>query len=268
MSGTHYNPGLVKQLVLLLALPLTLCGTGYALFSQQLSINTSTTKPLYSASQYIYATYTKTETPSGSNTNYSLSAIITNKGVTSVTAWQVKFDVPSNVATVTCSAAVTCTKSGVTVTVVNGAGNGTVAAGASTAAFTISFTSATAKYTLQNVYTSATLSTAYQNVAGLTVSSVKGTSTKAGRTWTHPYTFTVTNSSGQNLSGWQALCTWTSLATTSTISTNVNYVTSTARITFTSKTALNTGNNIVFTGRFTKNSSTWVVSSCTVQGRG
>lgn len=192
---------------------------------------------------------------------------ITNKGVTSVTAWSIKFNVPTGVTTVTCSSTVTCTTSGVTVTVVNKAANGTIAAGAS-ATFTVSFTSATAKYTLQNVIVSGTLSNTYQTIAGLTVGFVKGTVTKNGSTYTYPYTFTVTNASGQNLSAWQALCSWSSNAASSTVDSTVNYTTAAARITFTSKTALNNTANIVFNGTFTKNSSTWTISSCTVQGKG
>lgn len=192
---------------------------------------------------------------------------ITNKGVTSVTAWSIKFNVPTGVTTVTCSSTVTCTRSGVTVTVVNKAANGTIAAGASVT-FTVSFTSSTAKYTLQNVIVSGTLSTTYQTIAGLTVGFVKGTVTKNGSTYTYPYTFTVTNASGQNLSAWQALCSWSSNATTSTVDSTVNYTTAAARITFTSKAALDSAANIVFNGTFTKNSSTWTISSCTIQGKG
>lgn len=268
MFGRSRHTSLTRQLALLSILPLALTGTGYALFSQNLSIAADTAKPAYSSSQYLYVTYTKTETKNGNNTNYSFNPVtITNTGVTSVTAWQIKFNVPSNVTTVTCSSAVTCTKSGVTVTVVNKTANATIAAGA-TRTFTVSFTSATAKYTLQNVIVSGTLSTAYQTVAGLTVGFVRGTRTQNGSTYTYPYTFTVANASGQNLSAWQAQCTWTNNATTSTVSTNVNYTTAAARITFTSKTALNTGENIVFTGTFTKNSSTWTISACTVTGKG
>ena len=267
MPRTNRNPSLIRQLLLLLVLPLTLSSTGYALFSQQLSLNTSTAKPLYSSSQYMYVAYTKAETPSGSNTNYSLGVTITNKGVTSVTAWQLKFSVPSDVTSVTCASSVTCTRSGTTVTVVNTASNGTLAAGASTATFAISFTSATAKYTLQDIYISGTYLASYQTITGLTVGFIKGTSSKKGQTYTYPYTFTITNSSGQNLSAWQAVCSWSSNPTTSTISNTVNYVTSAASITFTSISGLTDGSNIVFNGSFVINSSSWNITSCTVQGK-
>ena len=213
------------------------------------------------------ATYTKTETPQGNNTLYTFNpTTIRNIGVTGVTAWQFKFDVPADTTQLTCPATVTCTRSVNTVTIVNGAGNGTVAAGANTT-FNFSFVSVTPRYVLQNVFISGTFASTYQTIPGLTINRAAGASTRKGSTYTFPYTFTVTNASGQNLSAWQAVCTWTNLPTTSTISTTVNYVTAAANITFSSKTSLSTGSNIVFTGSFTKNSATWVVSGCTVQGR-
>lgn len=258
----------LMQLVLLSILPLALMGTGYALFAQSLQLNARSAKPLYNVSQNLYVTYTKSEAPSGNNTLYTLNPVtITNKGAVGVTAWQLKFDVPSDVASVTCASTVNCTKAGVTVTVTNGAANGTIAAGASTPAFTITFTSATARYVLQNIYTSGTYSTAFQTIAGLTVQPVAGTSTKSGANYKYPYTFTVTNSTGNNLSAWQAVCNWSAAPSTTTISTNVNYTTTASAITFTSKTALTNGANIQFTGSFVIKSASWSITGCSVQGK-
>lgn len=251
--------------MLLTILPLALAGTGYALFTKSLTLNTDVVKPYYSSTQQLYATYTKTETANGSNTNYSLSMIVKNTGVTAVTAWQVKFDVPSNVATVTCQSTVTCTKSGVTVTLVNKAANGTIASGASTTAFSITFTSATAKYTLQNIYVSGTYSTTYATIAGLTVGYVAGTRTKSGSNYTYPYTFTVTNSTTQTL-GWKAVCTWKSNPTTKVVDSTVTYTAATANVTFTYKTSIGSLSNFTFNGSFTLKSTTWTISGCTVTG--
>ena len=259
------HASLARQLILLTALPLALAGTGYALFSKSLTLTADTAKPYYSSTQQLYASYTKTETANGSNTNYSLSMRVTNKGVTGVTAWQVKFDVPSGVGTVTCQNTVTCTKSGVTVTLVNKTANRNIAAGAATANFTITFTSATARYTLQNMYTSGTYATTYAAIAGLTVGYVRGTVTNVGATYTYPYTFTVTNNTAQTL-GWRAVCTWTNNPTTKTVSPTVTFTAAAAQITFTYITSVPSLTNFVFTGTFTRNSSTWTISGCTVTG--
>lgn len=257
----------MKQLALLSVVPLTITGTGYALFTQNLTLGTTAAKPAYSSSQQLYVTYTKTESPSGSTTNYSFNPVtIANKGAVSVTAWQLKYDVPADVTAVTCASTVTCTRSGVTVTVNNGTGNGTINAGANTT-FTMSFTSATAKYTLQNVIISGTYSTAYQTITGLTITPTKGTSTKNGSTYTYPYSFKVTNGSGTNLSGWQAVCNWSANPSTVTIDPTVNYTSTTTTITFTSITSLAAGSNITFNGRFVIKNSTWNITSCTIQGK-
>lgn len=215
----------------------------------------------------MYATYTKTETPNGGNTNYSLSTTITNKGVTSITAWQYKFDVPSDVTSVVCQSTVTCTKSGVTVTIVNGASNGAIAAGAAASAFSITFTSATAKYTLQNNFVSGTFSTAYQTITGLSINPVRGTPVKSGGNYNIPYTFTVRNNTAQSLSAWQAVCTWATRPTTSTVDTTVTFVSAAGNGTFTSKTAISSLSNFVFNGTFVLKSNTWVISGCTIQGK-
>lgn len=213
----------------------------------------------------MYATYSKTETANGSNTNYALSMTVKNTGVTAVTAWQVKFDVPSNVTTVTCQTTVTCTKSGVTVTLVNKSTNGTIASGASTATISITFTSATAKYTLQNIYVSGTYSTTYATIAGLSVAYAAGTRTRSGSNYTYPYTFTVTNNTAQAL-GWKAVCTWSSNPTTKVVDSTVTYTAATANVTFTYKTSISALSNFSFNGSFTLKSSTWSISGCTVTG--
>ena len=266
MSKPFRHTSFVKQLALLMALPLAVSSTGYALFTQQLSINTQANKPLYSSSQSLRATYTKTEAPSGNTLLYTYNPMtVTNTGSVAVTAWQLKFDPPAGFSQLSCDATVTCTTSAGTVTVVNKAANGTINPGGNIQ-FSFTYKSSTPNYTLQNIYVSGTLAPVFQTMAGLTVGFVKGTATKKGNTWTYPYTFTVTNSSGQNVSAWRAICTWNAPSTSSTVSTTVNYVTTASNITFTSKTALNTGSNIVFTGSFTSTSTTWTISTCSVQG--
>ena len=191
---------------------------------------------------------------------------ITNTGSGAVTAWQLKFDPPAGFSQLSCPATVTCTTSGATVTIVNKAANGTIEPGGNVQ-FTFTYKSSTPNYTLQNIYVSGTLAPVYQTISGLTVAFVKGTATKKGKTWTHPHTFTVTNSSGQNVSAWRAICTWSTQPATSTIGTTVNYVTSASDITFTSKTALTNGANIQFTGSFVIKRASWSITGCSVQGK-
>lgn len=267
MSRASRRRTYLRHIAMLVALPLVLMGTGFALFSRNLSISTTLTKPAYSSSQYIYMTYNRSVTAQSSVWLYTISPMtVINKGVTSVTAWQVKFDVPTGASAVTCPASVTCTRAGNTVTIVNGAGNGAIAAGASIT-FNISFTAPTNNSVLQNIITSGTLSTAFQNVAGLTVSPVAGTRTKKGKTYTYPYTFTVTNNSGQNLSAWQITATWSLTTTVASMSATVTYTTNATTLTITSTAAIANGANFVFNGSFSTTNATWTLTGVTIRGR-
>jgi len=253
------NNVIIRYVATLILIPALLVSASYALFSQQLSVGATTASVSYTSSQYTTMTYTKTTTPSGPNFIYSFSpTVIKNNGVTSITAWQVKFTLPADVTTVTCPSTVTCSRSGTTETIVNGAGNGTIATGATTS-FNFSFTSATALYTLQNVIVSATFSTAFQTVAGLTTSIVAGTSSKKGKTWTWNPTITVINNSGQSLSGWRLVVTpWsTSYAVTSTMPSGVTFATSATQLTFTSTNVLATGTQYQFTPTIKTNTASW-----------
>ena len=261
------HSGYARQLLLILAIPLALSGTGYALFSQKLSVQTNSSKPSYSSTQSVFFTYAKTETPVGTTTQYTLNSMtISNRGITSITAWRLSFSVPVDVTLFACDSTVTCTQSGQTITVVNKAANGTLAPGASTT-FTASFTSSTSGYALQNIAVSGTVSTNYQNINGLTITINPRTVSKQGATYTYGYPFTVQNTSGQTVAAWQAVCSWSAIPTTSTISSTVSYTTNTSSITFTSKTSLTTNTSLDFTGTFTTKSASWVISNCTIQGK-
>lgn len=248
---------------MLLMVPLLMVSTGYALFSQDLSINATGSIVSYVSNQYMTVTYTKTATLATGLYTYRLTPmVIKNNGATSVTAWQVSFTVPADASSMVCPSATTatCTLVGTTITIKNGTGNGTIATGATRSITNFSFKSATAAYTVQNVVISATFSTAYQTVAGLTVTINRGTSTRNGSTYTWtPVTVTVTNNSGQPLSGWQlAVTPWASTsAVTSTLPTGLSYTTTSSKLTITSTNAINDDDSYQFTMTITNRSSTW-----------
>lgn len=249
-------------------MPVFMMSTAYALFSQQLSIDATGASVSYVSNQYMTMTYTKIASLAGSTWTYSMNPVtIKNNGVTSVTAWQTTFTVPADAPTPTCSAAVVCTRSGTTVTVKNGAGNGTIASGG-TVTFTMSFTTTTAAYTLQNVTISGTFATTFQTITGLTVTITAGTSTKKGATWTWKPTITVTNNSGQALSGWQVVVTpWsTAYAVTSTMPAGISFTASATQLTFTSTNALASGASYQFIPTITTNTASWSPTA-TVQGK-
>lgn len=268
MSRSSRHRTYLKHVAMLVAVPLVLTGTGFALFSQKLSINTTVAKPLYNSQQFIYMTYAKTVTAQSSVWLYSISPMtITNKGVTSITAWQVKFDVPTGASTVTCPATVTCTRAGNTVTINNGGANGTIAAGASTT-FNISFTAPANNSILQNIITTGTFSTAFQNVAGLTASFTRGTRTKQGLWYNWPYNFSVVNASGQNLSAWRITATWSSTKNrVNSMQNTVTFTTNATTLTINSISAINNGVTFNFTSSLGSTNINWVLTGLVIQGR-
>lgn len=234
--GTRSRHGrpLLRQLSLLLAMPLFITGISYALFSQTLTINSDSQLPQYVSNNYTVWTYTKAATLSGSTYTYRLNPfVITNNGVTSITAWKVMFTVPADTTAITCPTTVTCSINNTT-HVVTITRTVTIAAGAASTinntSNSIRFTTATANYVPQNVDVSATFSTSYVAIPGLTV--VVSFGTRVGTST--PINMTITNASGQDISGWQVAVPVNRRCTNVTgLPTGVTYACTTTRLTLT-----------------------------------
>lgn len=257
---------LLSHALTVMLLPVVLTSVGYAVFSQTLSVTGDTAKPAYSYSQSLLMTYTKTTAPQSGSTLYTQNVTIRNNGSNGVTSWQVKFDVPAGTTNLSCSAAVTCSLVGTTVTINSTATNGTINP-ASTATFVVSFLTSPTNYTLQNVIVSGVPAPIYRTITGLTVTQTAGKRTKVGAVFQRPYTFTVTNSSGQAVTSWRITANWSS-TTNSIVSmpTTVNYTTSATQIVITSKTSVANGSNFQFVGTLGSTTANWVLSGITIQG--
>lgn len=265
---SRYNRQLIfRHIVTLIAIPLVLMGTGYALFSQQLSINTTTVYPSYTISNNMLFTYTRSLSTSGQKTIYSITGTVKNQGTTSVTAWLVNFSLPADFGAYSCGATVTCSTSGTTATVANGASNGTIAPGASVT-FTLTFNSTASKnYILQNISVAGSVAVGYQTISGLTVTASAGTRTKSGKWYYWPYTFTVTNNSGSAISAWRILAPWNS--TTNAVASmpaNVNYVVTATQLTMLSTVGLANNASLQFTASLGSTSNSWVLTGYTIEG--
>ena len=254
---------LLRQIGLLLVVPILVMSTGYALFSQQLTVNGAASSVAYVSNQYTTMKYTKTITGTGPYTYTLNPTTIKNNGVTSITAWQFTFDLPPGMTTLTCPTSVVCSQTATTVTVKNGASNGTIATGA-TRTFSFSFKSTANKYTLQNVAISATFSTAYQTIAGLTVVATAGP--KSGGSF--PLTVTITNNSGQPISGWQVTIP-TTRTCTPTLPSGITYTCTTSLLTFTGAAiGIAAGAQYQFNSSVTTTMTTWVTTGAAVKGKG
>jgi hypothetical protein len=250
---------------MLVAIPLALTSTGYALFSQQLSVNATGNVPNYTSSQNLSVSYSQSSAPSGQNYLITTSVTIkNNSGTQGVTAWNSTFDLPSGYSNLNCSNA-TCSQTSNVNTAVNTGTNGLISPGG-TATYTFVFKYSLPSFKFTTITISGTLAPIYQTMAGLTMSAVAGSgSTKQGVT-TVPYTITVSNNTGQNLSAWRIIADWSSTETVATMPTTVNYTTTTTNITITSKSAINTGTNFVFSPSFSSTNSGWVLTGYSVQG--
>ncbi len=240
---------------------------GYALYSQNLSINTSVIKPAYSSSQGLRVTYNRSVAPAGSSWTHTLNPItITNNGGTAVTAWQFVFTLPSGFTNLVCTSA-TCTPSGQVITMVNSGTNGTINPGAS---ITVSLTYRTTlqQYTLQNVNISGTLALTFQTMSGLTVSRTVGAQTKSGQWFRWPYTFTVTNNSGQTIRAWRITGTpWNTTSNrVNSITATVNYISGASALTMDRTSTMATGTNYVFSANLESTDQNWALTAYPVQG--
>lgn len=219
---------------LLFAMPVLVLGTSYALFSQTLTLDGTGTLPGYTSNNYTTWTYTKTATLAAGIYTYKLNPfVITNNGVTSITAWQVQFDVPSDTTAITCPTTVTCSIN-TTTHVVTITRTVTIAAGASSTinntSNSIRFTTATANYVPQNVNVSATFSTSYVAITGLTVVATFGTPSGTS----YPLNMTITNNTGQDISGWQVVIPVNRKCTSITgLPSDVTYACTASKITLT-----------------------------------
>jgi hypothetical protein len=255
----------LKRALMLVAIPLALTSTGYALFSQQLSVHGTGNVPNYTSSQNLSVSYTQSSAPQGQSQIITTTVTIkNNSGTRGVTAWNSTFDLPSGYSNLSCTNA-TCSQASNVNTAVNTGTNGLISPGG-TVTYTFVFKYTLQTYAFTTITVSGTLAPVYQTMAGLTMTAVAGSrSTKKGvSTW--PYTITVSNNTGQNLSDWRIIADWSSTETVASMPTTVNYTTTTTNITITSKSAINTGTNFVFSPSLSSTSTTWVLSGYSVQG--
>lgn len=257
----------IRQMGLLLAMPLLVVSATYALFSQQLSVDTAVSSVAYISNNYTTVTYTKTATFAAGVYTYKLNPfVIKNNGVTSITAWQVQFTVPNDTTAITCPTTVTCTINNTT-HVVTITRTVTIAAGASSTinntSNSIRFTSTVAYYTPQNVNISATYSTAYVAIPGLTV--VATASPKSGGAF--PLSVVITNNSGQPISGWRVTIPTTKTCT-STVPAGVTYTCTSTVLTYTGAAIpIANGSQYSFSTSVTSTMTTWTTTGAAVKGK-
>lgn len=266
MSRYSRKRTLFRHIVMLLAIPLALTSSGYALFSQQLSIDSNATKPAYSSSNNVILTYTKVLGSQGGRTTYDFTVTVKNIGTVATQSWQAGFDIPSDFVQFSCDGTVSCSTNADRVSVSSGAGNGAISPGGSID-FNFSFASYSPDWTLQNVTIAGTLPLVYQTIPGLTVSATPGTRTKNKNWFYWPYSFVVTNNSGSTISAWRIQANWsTSTNQVSSMDASVNYVEDPTQLTILSTSGMADSTTFPFSGVLGSTDGTWVLSGVTIQG--
>lgn len=252
--------------MLLLVVPLAVTSTAYALFSQQLSIDATANSPGYTATQNLSLSYDKTVSQEGQGYTYRINPMsVKNNGTGTIDSWQVIFDVPADASQLNCTDA-NCTQDGQTVTVTNTITNGTIDGG-NTATFSLQFKSSQSSYVLQNINVSGTLAPVFEAMPGLTVSANAGSMTQSGPWYDRPYTITVTNDSGNAITGWRIQAPW-STSTNRVVSMpgTVNYIEATSQLTILSKSGIADGATFQFTPTLGSTNAGWTLTGYTVEG--
>jgi hypothetical protein len=252
---------------MLIAIPLVLTSTGYALFSQQLDINADTAKPAYSRSQNLLMTYDKVVTVfNASRWEYNLTITVRNEGTADINSWHLTFSIPSNANAFKCFDDTVCTLTTGSVVVDNGPSTGTIPAGGSVS-FTMRYRLTTPVHTAQNINISGTYAPNYQTMAGLTQSFTRGSRSKSGGVFYWPYTFTITNNTGQNISAWRILAPWdTATNALKNVPATINYFEEATQLTMLSTTGITSGGTFQFTISLGSTSNAWNLSGQTIQG--
>ncbi len=255
----------IKRIMMLVSIPLVLTSTGYALFSQQLSVAGNANKPAYTSANYLFLSYDKTVTQIGQNWLYTIDVTVKNtSGTRTISAWQSSFSLPNGYTNLSCSSA-NCSTASNTLTATDTGGNGTITPN-NTTTFTYSFQSSQSNYVFSSLSISGTVVPIYQTVAGLSATDTVGNQSKNKNVYTWPYTITVTNNSGEDLAGWRLLIPWTSSNSVDSIPTSVNYVETATELQIMSKQPISNGTSFQFTANLSSTDRNWVMTGYTVEG--
>jgi hypothetical protein len=268
MRGSRSGYGaLLRDIILLMIVPILCIGTGYALYTQKLTVDGTGRGVTYASSQGLFVSYAKIVTPSGPNWSYSITFIVKNNGTSKIGSWQVGFTMPTGSTSLSCAASVTCTAAGMAVIAYSTTSNKTINAGAQRS-FTASFIAPVSNAVLQDLSVSGYYANTYQDIPGLTTSFTTGTRTKSGQWYYWPYNFTVTNNSTIAVSAWRITATWSSTTNrVQSMATTVNYTTTATKLTITSKTAVAKNATFNFTSSLGSTNGAWVLSGVAIQGK-
>ena len=253
MSRRHH---LIRLRTFLVAsvIPLLLVSVGYALFSQDLSLQGKGTA-IVAQPTGLQVTWTRSSWQSGSQWSYNMNGTIANYGTTTTNVWDIVVQLPANITNLSCWSS-DCVLSGTTLTISNLSHNGTLAPNASTN-FGMSFKSKSNAIVFTNYTVSSTepAESSFSEISGLTA-----TVSPQGQwgSYTKQYSVTVQNASGNKVKAWRIeVSNWNSATHSVAGMWNAGYTSEPDRLAMTSQGPLNNGASANFGGQLTVPTSSW-----------
>lgn len=249
-------------------IPLLLVSVGYALFSQNLSLQGKGTAVVSSSSGGLVVSWTRSMWQSGSRWSYNMNGTITNNGTAASTSWEIVVQLPASISGVSCWGG-DCTVSGTTLTIANLSYNGSIAPGSSTT-LGVSFTSSSNTVSFDNATITINGSndeTQFVTISGLTVDMTFKKQWQSGSNYVKQYNVVVANASGVKVKAWRVeVSNWDN--TTHSVSGiwNAGYTSEPSQLVMTSQGSLNTGASVSFGVQLSVPSSSWT-PTYVVRGR-
>ncbi|GEM_PF-2064364 len=239
--------------------PLLLVSVGYALFSQNLSLQGKGTAVVDTVppSGGLVATWVRNMWQSGSNWSYNMNGTVSNTGTTPSSTWEIIVQLPASVTGLSCWGA-DCTLQGTTLTIANLSYNGVIAPGGSTT-LGVSFVSSSNAVTFNDAVIIANGTGAqFAEISGLTATMTLQNQWQSGSSYVKQYNVSVTNATGSNVKAWRIkVSNWVSTTHMVESIWNAGYVSEPSSLLLTGQAGLNSGASASFGVQLKVPSSGW-----------
>lgn len=237
---------------------------GYALFSQNVQIN-STTRTVEQDPNIdpntpsLTASAVRSMHGSGPF-NYQFNVTVSNVGTVATTGWEVRVTMPTAVTKLNCWNTL-CQSSSLVLIFENVSYNGAIPPGGSIS-FGVKFTSTSGSFTFNDAVVIGESGTGpdsqYQVISGLTATLTPGSGWTSGGKYIRQYNINVNNTTGQRVKGWRVYVTnWNSATHTVEAMWNATYISESAVLKMTNGSQLENNATFSFGGQISMPSSSW-----------
>ena len=231
---------------------------GYALFSQNLSLQGKGTAVVSPSPGGLTVVWTRNAWQSKRNWSYNMNGTITNNGTAASSDWEITIQLPVSITGLSCWGG-DCVLSGTTLTISSLSYNGAISPGGSTT-LGVSFTSSSGSISFDNsvIATDPSATAQFEVITGLTATMAFQNQWQSGSNYVKQYNVTVTNTSGQKVKSWRIeISNWSNTTHSVAGLWNAGYVSETSRLLMTSQGALDNGASASFGGQLSVPSSAW-----------